>query len=263
MNLIRDVKIFCKGQRTLGRKVSDLYKEFMNKHLIYYKDNKDIRCKAPEISIEKFEDSLLHIKARVAVDLKNRCEEFIKSNGIDSYKKFIREHEFVSQSLWNKAVTEMVNKYPQPQNQESDPPPKPQPKPGMVLTEGFMPQPKQASESVTPSEDRYHQLLPTNWTVMSFSDKVSFVSRVQHKGFFDYILDSDKKLKEYFSKMKHVTPNGLRLYVTIFSIPADSYSEESKNLLRTFVETLNMVGRAKLQYIKCSDPNMIEIREVR
>lgn len=238
MDLIREVKIFCKCQQTLEHKISDLHKEFMEKR------------KAPEIGLESFENALLHIKARVAVVLKNRCEEYIKSNGADSYLKFTREQEFVSPGFWSKAVETI----------EKSNPPKFWPKPGMTLSEGLMPQPKQAT---APSEDRYHHLLPTNWTVMNFSDRVSFVSRVQHKGFFDYILDSDKKLKEYFSKMKHATPNGLRLYVTIFSIPADSYSEESKNLLKTFVETLNMVGRAKLQYVKCSDPNMIEIREVR
>jgi len=221
--LIREIKIFCKRQQTLGHKIYALLHEFKEKR------------KVPDIILENFEDALLQINARVAVDLQDQCYKFIKLNGADSYLKFTREHEYVSANFWSKAVEKAEG-----------------------IKEGIKPK----QDVITP-DDRYHSLLPMDWTMMSFSDKVSFVSRVQHKGFFNYILDSDKKLKEYFSKIKHTAPNGLKLYVTIFSIQADSYSEESKNLLRTFVETLNMVGRAKLQYIKCSDPDVIEIREVR
>ena len=223
MDLVRTVRSFCKGHKTRGCKVSDLHKEFVRKY--------------PDIRLENFEQALLSIKSKTAYDLKNRCTEYVKLNGTDSYQKFIRECEYVSFDFWNKMTGEIKKDITQP----SETP----------------------SESSEPLDERYQKLLPANWAVMVFSEKVSFVSKVQHKGFYDYILQSDQKLKDYFARMKNSTPRGLKLYVTIFAIPADSYSEEAKNLLKSFVDTLNMVGRARLQYVKCSDPNIIEIREVR
>jgi hypothetical protein len=109
----------------------------------------------------------------------------------------------------------------------------------------------------------YHNLLPLDWTTLSFSEKVDYTLKVQHGGFREFILDSDKKLKDYFAKLTEKKDHRLRLYITLFSIPADKYTEESKELLKTFVNTLNSLGRAKLQFLECKNPDMIEIREIR
>jgi hypothetical protein len=128
---------------------------------------------------------------------------------------------------------------------------------------GITYQPVFLGDPESETKERYAKLLPVSWVKMTFPERVDFTRKVQHEGFFSYILESDKKLKEYFSKMNHVNPERVKLYVTVFSFPSDSYSEESKNLLKTFVNSLNMTGRARLQYVQCSEPNVIEIREVR
>ena len=117
-------------------------------------------------------------------------------------------------------------------------------------------------ETTGEEKDQYSRLLPPNWADMTSPEKIDFAGKVQHKGFFDYLMFVDSKLKEYFQK-KRTAPASLKLYVTVFNIPSDSYSEEAKELLKTFVNHLNMIGRARLQYVQCSNPNMIEVREVR
>jgi len=109
----------------------------------------------------------------------------------------------------------------------------------------------------------YQCLLPLDWVTMSFSEKVDYSLKVQHEGFREFILDSDKKLKDYFSKLSEKKDHRLKLYITLFSIPADKYTQESKALLKEFVSTLNNLGRAKLQFIECTNPDIIEIREIR
>jgi len=76
------------------------------------------------------------------------------------------------------------------------------------------------------------------------------------------VLNLDQNLKNYFSLMKNVSSTKMKLYVTLFQAPA-SCSEEAKNLLRCFVENLNSFGRARLQFVECKEPNVIEIREMR
>ena len=58
-------------------------------------------------------------------------------------------------------------------------------------------------------------------------------------------------------------PTKFKLYVTLFQFSPKNYSVESKNLLKCFVENLNTLGRSNLQYIECTNPPMIEIREIR
>lgn len=109
----------------------------------------------------------------------------------------------------------------------------------------------------------YSNLLPLEWSTLSFSEKVDYTIKVQHEGFREFILDSDKKLKDYFSKLTEKKDHRLKLYITLFSIPADKYSEESKALLKEFVGTLNSLGRVRLQFMECKNPDIIEIREIR
>ena len=55
----------------------------------------------------------------------------------------------------------------------------------------------------------------------------------------------------------------LKLYITLFVISGDAYDDQAKELLKTFINTLNKLGRAKLQYVECTNPSVIEIREMR
>ena len=98
---------------------------------------------------------------------------------------------------------------------------------------------------------------------MSLSERIDFVNKVQHQGFLKFILEKDKRIGSFFSKVKKPDKLALKMYVLLFSFPSDNYSEESKNLLKCFIEVLNQIGRASLQYVECSNPNVVEIREVR
>jgi len=230
MSYIRKTKAthiikFFKNNATVGRKVQDLYNNF--------------KCQyGDKLTHEEFEQALFKLKKKCILELKKKCSQYIGTNGPDSYDKFIKEEEYVSKNLWNKIFVEKEHVSKQPMLIEDDSP-----------------------ESDT--NDKYFKLLPVNWMTMDFSARIDFTKKVQHVGFFNYILDGDKKLKNYFARMDFAGPERPKLYVTIFSIPAHSYSEEAKSLLRTFVNSLNMTGRAKLQYVQCSEPDMIEIREVR
>lgn len=111
--------------------------------------------------------------------------------------------------------------------------------------------------------DPYKRLLPLDWDDMPLSKRIDFVSGVKHEGFREYLLGLDGKVKTYLTRAKNSIEKPLNLYITVFSIPADNYSEESKNLLKTFVSNLNLIGRGKLQYVELSEPHIIEVREIR
>jgi hypothetical protein len=111
-------------------------------------------------------------------------------------------------------------------------------------------------------EDDYYKLLPLDWVKMSFSDRIEFAKKVQHPDFLKYIFKLDSKLEGYLKKIRH-NPTDLKLYVNIFTIPSETYSEEAKSLLKLFVDALNMTGRARLQFVQCTKPDIIEIREVK
>ena len=51
--------------------------------------------------------------------------------------------------------------------------------------------------------------------------------------------------------------------MNLFSFPSDTTSPEAKTLLKRFVEQLNLLGRARLQYVECSNQPVVEIRETR
>jgi hypothetical protein len=87
--------------------------------------------------------------------------------------------------------------------------------------------------------------------------------KVQHEGFLKYILDKDAKLKKYYEGLRKKADPKLKIYITLFSFDSKTYSKQSKDLIRDFVATLNNLGRAKLQYVECTNPDMVEIREVR
>ena len=53
------------------------------------------------------------------------------------------------------------------------------------------------------------------------------------------------------------------LYMSLFRHPTASMSQESKDLLKSFVDTLNGSKRAKLEIVEYVSPAMLEVREVR
>lgn len=119
----------------------------------------------------------------------------------------------------------------------------------------------------TPEENTvtyFEKLLPLNWAKMNKSERIDFAKKVKHPGFFDYIMQKDSSIKDYLSHMKNkLKKNQLKLYVTLFQFSSETHSEDAKTLLKGFIDVLNSFGRANLQYVECTNPDMIEIREVR
>jgi lysozyme family protein len=50
-----------------------------------------------------------------------------------------------------------------------------------------------------------------------------------------------------------------KIYITIFRISPDEYSKEAVDLLKRFIDNLN----CPLQVIECTNPRMIEVRELK
>jgi hypothetical protein len=125
------------------------------------------------------------------------------------------------------------------------------------------PKPKIPKKIVEQKID-YKSQLPVDWNKMTRSERIDFVKKIQHKGFYAYVLSLDNDLAEYIkSTKKNVSKQSLSLYVNLFSFPSKSASDESKALLKSFVESLNMLGRARLEYVELVDPPVVEVREVR
>lgn len=164
----------------------------------------------------------------VVPSLNEDCFQYIRKNGVDSYQNYIREKKFIPKRFWNKICKEKLSDNPDIPNIEDD----------------------------------YYKLLPLDWVKMSFSDRIEFTKKVQHPDFLKYIFKLDSKLEGYLKKIRH-NPTDLKLYVNIFTIPSETYSEEAKSLLKLFVDALNMTGRARLQFVQCTKPDIIEIREVK
>lgn len=222
------IKRFCKGRKIIGEKLSDLYKAFEKKH------------SRSGLSQENFEVGLLILGKNPAKRCQKACIEYALADRKFGYIKFIKEVELVTEGFWKKATAEIHEN----QFQENAPLP--------VIPE----------EPISnKNKDVFINLLPLNWHKMTFTERVDFIQRVKHKGFYDYLLEKDPKLKNYFSKVKKEDP--MKLYITVFSFPSGTYSEEAKGLLRCFVDTLNSIGRAQLQFIECKNPDVIEIREMR
>jgi hypothetical protein len=109
----------------------------------------------------------------------------------------------------------------------------------------------------------YKSLLPINWDAMTRGDRVDYVQKIQHKGLYNYVLSIDSTLKPFLDVVKKNKTPPINLYVNLFSFSSSSTSEEAKALVKGLVEALNMMGRARLQYVEVKDPPLIEIREVR
>jgi len=227
-----DLKSFCKGHAITDKTIAQLY-------VLYQGSNK--RSKMTQYEFEK---GLLGLNKRPARNVAEKVMIYVRENGFDCYEKFIREVEFITKDFWDDIQgIKFKDK-------------------NLFSTLFRQTHQQKVLETDTDSDNKYEKLLPIDWIKMDFSSRVDFVKKVKHSGFLNYLFEIDPKIKKYFSLIKK-NPTKMKMYVTIYSFPSDTYSEESKNLLRSFIENLSMVGRADLQYIECHNPNIIEIREVR
>lgn len=189
--------------------------------------------KNPELSDPwEFEKAMLSLRKSPAILCRENCIKFAKHFGNNSWQKFRDEVDDITSFFWNAAIG--IDMIPE------------------------APKTERLSDEVA-----YERLLPHNWGIMTYSERIDFTLKVQHEGFLNFILDSDKKLKVYFSNLKEKKDSRLKLYITLFSINSDQYSTEAKDLLKDFVKSLNKLGRAKLQVIECTDPDVLEVREIR
>ena len=196
------------------------------------------------------------MKKKVIKDLENLCLEFMAIHGpsLDSRINFLKQKEFVTTNFWERLAKKsgleiVVEQKPvDPEPQTTVPP----------VESKALPENK-----TQPAED-YKTRLPLDWNKMVLPERIDFAKKIQHKGFLTYVLSLDESLAEYLKKLKTKEKKpGINLYVSLFSTPSKSTSEESKALLKSFVDSLNMLGRARLEYVELVDPPVIEIREVR
>jgi hypothetical protein len=228
------VNNFCKSTRTKDAKLQDLFKSFLKG----YPDHKDQGL---------FETTMLSLRKTPAIVCRDNCIKYAMDEGKDKWMEYASFVTYVSREFWDESVKGIEDPIaPEPVT------------PPVKSAVSKTPEVRKASNITT-----YNRLLPADWTTKTFSEKMDFTIKVQHKGFLNFILDSDKKIKEYYSRLEEKRDPKLKLYITLFSIPAKKYSNESKNLLKEFVDSLNQLGRAKLQFLECTNPEMIEIREIR
>lgn len=184
---------------------------------------------------EQFELILLSLNSRAAKSTRDRCLAY----PADQYQKFIKEQEYVTEGFWESAHSERT-----------------------ILLESS--EGVGAITQMGGADTRcYQNLLPENWEKMTNPQRIDFTKKVHHEGFRDYIFSIDPKVAKFFREMRKKSPNTMAVYVTLFSFPAENYSNEAQGLLKTFVNTLNDLGRSRLQYVECNEPHVIEIREIR
>jgi hypothetical protein len=276
MHDIGKVKLFCKRTKIVGVSLSDLF---------------DAVCKKHAMTRGTFEVAMLRLNKKPALDLKSRCLKYFQDEGDHAYEKFCKEQTYVTEAFWvvatgNKPPEIVPENCPSVEKTDKTVPDRKQEKKNITsvdVLENFLKEqkkPESKSESSTVQylerieevkkilspiknePENLHKMLPVNWEIMSFSERVEFVRRIQQDKFRTYVFNLDSKLKKYFSDLKPRAPK-VKMYVTVFQFPTNSYSVESKHLLKAFVEVLNTYGRANLQYVECTKPNVVEIREVR
>jgi len=253
-------KRFFKNGKTVGLSMDDLYKNFSLVHTVPRAD---------------FEIGLLELGKKVAKDLKVRCLEYLKNEGEFGYEKICRELVPVTKEFWDVVTSEARNSTPTiespkvPERTISVSPEALQKEPTLDYNPKVIRNklPKATTPITAPNKgDEYYKLLPAGWATLSISERISFVQKIQHEGFREYVLSIDPRTKKFFSHLDETPKKStkFKLYVTLFQIQSKNYSKESKNLLRCFVESLNTLGRANLQYVECLSPEAtVEIREVR
>lgn len=229
------LRTYRKKYRTQGVSLTDLYTDFCSKH--------------PEKKYREglFQIVLLKDGSKVAEDVAKKCLQYADRCGVEGYEKFLIEQQYITRQFWNAVVPEEA-KY-LGEKDEIKPAKKTQ-------------RQKNSMKKVS-DEECYENLLPVKWYEMSRSQKIQFARKVQHEGFFQYILKKDKRIKQHFTSCTRRPSRKLNLYISLFTFPSENYSKEAKDLLKIFVETLNQYGRSRLQWTELSDPPRVEIREIR
>lgn len=234
------VKDFCKRTASVGRKINELFTLYLKSF--------------PPLSLEQFEFSLYKLNKKVMTELRDDCIAFMKIHGLNSYKKFIKEKQYITGNTWN-LLTSKVDGEP-PTNKKKNP-----------AVKGSKDSTQPSSESKKSFEEPkkvfYEDKMPFNWVTMTKGQRIDFVSKIQDEGFANYVRSLDPSINRFLQASKKLEENRNRLYINIFSFSSKSTSEEAKNLLKSFVDSLNLLGRASLQYVELLEPPMVEIREVR
>jgi hypothetical protein len=247
---------FCKSFKIVGVPLDTLYKGFCAKY--------------PDMAQKDFECGMLTLNKEPAKALKRECCSYYVNEKEHGYYKFCKERFFVTKEFWDASVKEIAKTKPITQ-QDPEQPKKDLKKGAQILSDFSFPviEPVIASEieikeSVKKeTKSDFSKMLPVNWEDMTKSERIEFVQRIKHLKFKEYVMSLDPSLKNFFSKLKAERSVKFKLYVTLFQFPADSHSEESKSLLKCFVNNLNTLGRANLEFVECTNPSVIEIREVR
>lgn len=229
------LRAYRKKHKTMGFSLGELYRNFCSK----YPEKK--------FSEDLFQMVLLLDGAQVAKNVAEKCKEYAAREGKEGYKKFVIEQQKISRQFWNKVVSENARSYEVGHQKKTS-------NEGGV-SEGAL---RKKSDG-----ECYEKLMPVGWLNMDLPKRIKFAQRIQHKGFRKYVLEKDPRLKEKLPYLERQSPIKYDIYVTLFTFPSENYSEEAKNLLKVFIETLNQFGRAKLQWTELSDPPKIEIRETR
>ena len=113
---------------------------------------------------------------------------------------------------------------------------------------------------VPPEPEGFERLVPNDWGRMKLNQKIDFVKKVQYGEFKKFLITREKSLANFFARQKNDS-SGMTWYTTIYSI--EEASKESKKILKDFIGILNGYGRTRLQYVECTEPSIIEIRELR
>jgi hypothetical protein len=314
MDSLKNVVSFCKSTATIGKRINDLYRLYLNTQ--------------PAITLSAFEEALLRLDKTVIKDLQVKCKKYVQEHSGETnaknYGNFIKSEEYITRKLWDRLVgyqsrkknkwvpgrdgslvnpnwgtytrehkTALIRRCTDSlilndiiKNEEDM----------EVINEACIradtleEEKKLASVEVkkaqanvrlqkafdyakqraaldraretTPQKPDFKSMLPVNWDAMSKGERVDFAKKIQHKEFYKYILDLDKTLVDYLNSGKKTPGPSVNLYVNLFTFPS-SANEEAKTLVKGLVEALNMMGRARLQYIELTEPPIIEIREVR
>lgn len=181
---------------------------------------------------QAFELGVLELRKRFAAEFTVKILRYAQEHGADSYDNFCKAYGVISQELWHMMVPKAVTT------------------PKVEFT------PEEMAESY------YEKLMPLNWNMMGKTERIDFVKKIKHMGFQAYVMRKDKEVKAYISRIKPQKKT-LDLYVTVFHVPSGPLSSDAKALLKSFVETLNVIGRGNFQYVECVNPEIIEVREVR
>jgi uncharacterized protein YsxB (DUF464 family) len=254
MEGLENIMSFFKHTQTAGYKLYDLFKMYCYSSY-------------PKLTQEQFENVLVFLDKGVIRDLKKKSALY----KYDNYVGFIKKEGLITRKLWNylkgikgnqkclskmttidrAIITEIESKV---ESLKTDPKNKPN------ITGGV--QTSEYNESKQPTEPDYKSMLPVDWNSMAKGERVDFLQKVQDKRLYNYVLSIDESLKTFMNNIKKNKSSPINLYVNLFSFSSNT-SEEAKTLIKSFIEALNMLGRARLQYVEVKDPPLIEIREVR